>query len=220
MFIVQARPETVRSRELATDFTTFTLDDQGDVLVTGVAVGQRITSGRVFVLDSMADAARFEDGGILVARMTDPDWVPLMKRASAIVTDSGGRTSHAAIVSRELGIAAIVGSGNATTALTDGSTVTVSCAEGPQGHVYAGAMPWTETTVDLTELPPTHTQIMLNVADPEAAMRWWRLPARGVGLARGLRARRSARRRPRSRRARRTHAPGARELQWRVRARA
>ncbi len=184
MFIVQARPETVRSREGAADFTTFTLDGKGDVLVTGVAVGQRITSGRVFVLSSMAEAARFEDGGILVARMTDPDWVPLMKRASAIVTDSGGRTSHAAIVSRELGIAALVGSGNATTALTDGSMVTVSCAEGPQGHVYAGVIPWTETKVDLTALPPTHTQIMLNVADPEAAMRWGRLPARGVGLAR------------------------------------
>ena len=184
MFIVQARPETVRSREGAADFTTFTLDGKGDVLVTGVAVGQRITSGRVFMLSSMAEAARFEDGGILVAHMTDPDWVPLMKRASAIVTDSGGRTSHAAIVSRELGIAALVGSGNATTALTDGSMVTVSCAEGPQGHVYAGVIPWTETKVDLTALPPTHTQIMLNVADPEAAMRWWRLPARGVGLAR------------------------------------
>jgi pyruvate,water dikinase len=184
MFIVQARPETVRAREQAADFTTFTLDGKGDVLVTGVAVGQRITSGRVFVLGSMAEAARFEDGGVLVARMTDPDWVPLMKRASAIVTDSGGRTSHAAIVSRELGIAAIVGSGTATTALTDGSTVTVSCAEGPQGHVYSGAIPFSETKVDLTALPPTHTQIMLNVADPEAAMRWWRLPARGVGLAR------------------------------------
>ena len=184
MFIVQARPETVRARERAADFTTFTLDGTGDPLVTGVAVGQRITSGRVFVLGSMAEAVRFEDGGILVARMTDPDWVPLMKRASAIVTDAGGRTSHAAIVSRELGIAAIVGCGNATTALADGSTVTVSCAEGPQGRVYAGAIPWHETIVDLTALPPTRTQIMLNVADPEAAMRWWRLPARGVGLAR------------------------------------
>ena len=184
MFIVQARPETVRSREQAADFTTFTLDGTGDALIAGVAVGQRITSGRVFILESMADAARFEDGGVLVARMTDPDWVPLMKRASAIVIDAGGRTSHAAIVSRELGIAAIVGCGNATTALTDGSTVTVSCAEGPQGHVYAGVIPWHETKVDLTVLPPTHTQIMLNVADPEAAMRWWRLPARGVGLAR------------------------------------
>ena len=184
VFIVQARPETVRSREETASFTTFALDGKGEVLVTGVAVGQRITSGRVFVLESMADAERFQDGGVLVARMTDPDWLPLMKRASAIVTDAGGRTSHAAIVSRELGIAAIVGCGNATTVLTDGSTVTVSCADGPQGHVYAGAIPWHETKVDLTELPPTHTQVMLNVADPEAAMRWWRLPARGVGLAR------------------------------------
>ncbi len=184
MHIVQARPETVRARERDTSLTTFALDGSGDVLVRGVAVGQRITSGRVFVLESMADAARFEDGGILVARLTDPDWVPLMKRAAAIVTDAGGRTSHAAIVSRELGIAAIVGAGNATTALTDGATVTVSCAEGPEGHVYAGALPWRETQVDLTAMPDTKTQIMLNIADPEAAMRWWRLPARGVGLAR------------------------------------
>ncbi len=185
MFIVQARPETVRSQETAgSSMTTFALDGSGTLLTTGVAVGQRIASGRVFVLESMAEAARFEDGGVLVARMTDPDWVPLMKRASAIVTNAGGRTSHAAIVSRELGIAAIVGCGSATTALADGATVTVSCAEGPEGRVYEGAIPWREEQVDLTVLPETRTQIMLNIADPDAAMRWWRLPARGVGLAR------------------------------------
>lgn len=163
MSIVQARPETVRSQETAgSSMTTFALDGSGTLLTTGVAVGQRIASGRVFVLESMAEAARFEDGGVLVARITDPDWVPLMKRASAIVTNAGGRTSHAAIVSRELGFAAIAGCGTATTALADGATVTVSCAEGPEGR----------------------TQIMLNIADPDAAMRWWRLPARGVGFAR------------------------------------
>lgn len=184
MFIVQARPETVRAREQASTLTTFTLVGTGAVLVHGVAVGQRIASGRVFRLESMAEAARFEDGGILVARMTDPDWVPLMKRAAAIVTDAGGRTSHAAIVSRELGIAAIVGTGNAMQELVDGTTVTVSCAEGPVGSVYADAVPWRETKVDLSAIRETRTQIMLNVADPETAMRWWRLPTRGVGLAR------------------------------------
>ncbi len=184
LYIVQARPETVQARDTAATLTTYVLTGTGSALASGVAVGQRITSGRVFVLGSMAEADRFEDGGILVARMTDPDWVPLMKRASAIVTDAGGRTSHAAIVSRELGIAAIVGTGNATTAIPDGATVTVSCEEGPVGQVYDGAIPWREEHVDLTHLPETRTQIMLNIADPEAAMRWWRLPARGVGLAR------------------------------------
>jgi pyruvate,water dikinase len=184
LFIVQARPETVRSREDAATITTFALRDRGPVLTSGVAVGQRIASGRAFVLGSMADAARFEDGGILVARMTDPDWVPLMKRASAIVTDAGGRTSHAAIVSRELGIAALVGTGSATADVPDGETVTVSCAEGPVGHVYRGRLAWTEEHVALGALPETRTAIMLNIADPDAAMRWWRLPVRGVGLAR------------------------------------
>jgi len=184
LFIVQARPETVQARDDAASITTFALTGRGHALVSGVAVGQRITSGRVFVLSSMAEADRFEDGGILVARMTDPDWVPLMKRASAIVTDAGGRTSHAAIVSRELGIAALVGTGSATTDVPDGATVTVSCAEGPIGHVYDGQLAWTEEQVTLTALPATRTQVMLNIADPEAAMRWWRLPARGVGLAR------------------------------------
>ena len=182
--IVQARPETVKAREGAARLVTYTLTGSGAVLARGVAVGQRIAAGRAFVLESMADAARFEDGGVLVARMTDPDWVPLMKRASAIVTDAGGRTSHAAIVSRELGIAAIVGTGNATTAVADGASVTVCCAEGPEGRVYAGDLPWRVEQVDLTDLPETRTRVMLNIADPEAAMRWWQLPARGVGLAR------------------------------------
>lgn len=183
LYIVQARPETVRAREQSGDVSTFTLEGTGPVLVTGVAVGNRIASGRVFVLDSMRDAHRFEDGGILVARQTDPDWVPVMKRAAAIVTDTGGRTSHAAIVSRELGIAAIVGAAGATQAL-DGHTVTVSCAEGPEGRVYDGALPFRETHTDLAAMPETRTAIMLNVADPAMAMRWWRLPVRGIGLAR------------------------------------
>ena len=183
LHIVQARPETVRSHEGATDLSTFTLNGTGRALVTGVAVGQRIATGRVFVLESMREADTFEDGGILVARQTDPDWVPVMKRASAIVTDTGGRTSHAAIVSRELGIAAIVGTGNATSLLR-GRTVTVCCAEGPTGTVYDGVLPYREERLDLSAMPETRTAIMLNVADPAMAMRWWRLPVRGVGLAR------------------------------------
>lgn len=183
LHIVQARPETVRSHEGVTDVSTFTLEGHGPPLVTGVAVGQRIATGQVFVLESMREADRFEDGGILVARQTDPDWVPVMKRASAIVTDTGGRTSHAAIVSRELGIAAIVGTGNATTVLRN-HTVTVCCAEGPTGTVYDGVLPYREERLDLSAMPETRTAVMLNIADPAMAMRWWRLPVRGVGLAR------------------------------------
>jgi pyruvate,water dikinase len=183
MYIVQARPETVRARETAGTVSSFTLEGSGPVLVSGVAVGNRIASGRAIVLSGMHEAHVFEDGAILVARQTDPDWVPVMKRASAIVTDSGGRTSHAAIVSRELGIAAIVGATGAT-GLLNGRPVTVSCAEGPTGNVYDGALPFREDSLDLSNLPPTRTAIMLNVADPAMAMRWWRLPVRGIGLAR------------------------------------
>jgi len=183
MYIVQARPETVRAREAVGAVSSFTLEGSGPVLVSGVAVGNRIASGRASVLSGMHEAQRFEDGAILVARQTDPDWVPVMKRAAAIVTDTGGRTSHAAIVSRELGIAAIVGATDATARL-DGRTVTVSCAEGPTGNVYDGALSFREDSLDLSNLPETRTAIMLNVADPAMAMRWWRLPVRGIGLAR------------------------------------
>lgn len=183
LYIVQARPETVRSREQTSNVSTFTLEGTGPVLVTGVAVGSRIATGRAIVLSGMHEAHRFEEGAVLVARQTDPDWVPVMKRASAIVTDSGGRTSHAAIVSRELGIAAIVGATGATAVLND-RTVTVSCAEGQTGTVYEGALAYREDTLDLEAMPQTRTAIMLNVADPAMAMRWWRLPVRGIGLAR------------------------------------
>ena len=183
LYIVQARPETVRSREQTGSVSTFTLEGTGPALVRGVAVGSRIATGRAIALRSMAESDRFEDGAVLVAKQTDPDWVPVMKRASAVVTDSGGRTSHAAIVSRELGIAAIVGATGACD-LLDGHQVTVSCAEGPTGTVYDGVLPYREDTLDLTAMPTTRTAIMLNVADPAMAMRWWRLPVRGIGLAR------------------------------------
>jgi len=183
LYIVQARPETVRAREASTQVSTFTLLGTGPVLVSGVAVGSRIASGRAITLTGMHEAHRFEDGAVLVAKQTDPDWVPVMKRAAAIVTDSGGRTSHAAIVSRELGIAAIVGATGAS-AVLDGHTVTVSCAEGSTGTVYDGVLSFREDTLDLSSMPQTRTAIMLNVADPAMAMRWWRLPVRGIGLAR------------------------------------
>ena len=183
LHIVQARPETVRSRDDRGVLRTYTLERTGPRLVSGVAVGNRIASGTACVLHDIHEAARFPDGAILVARQTDPDWVPVMRRASAIVTDAGGRTSHAAIVSRELGLAAVVGAGTATQCL-DGRTVTVSCAEGPEGSVYEGALPFHATDVRVDALPSTKTALLLNIADPAIAMRWWALPVRGIGLAR------------------------------------
>ncbi len=184
LFIVQARPETVQSRREAGTLKTFRLTQQGHKLVTGLAVGDSIASGKVCKLDSAADIGRFRDGAVLVTRMTDPDWVPIMKKASAIVTDHGGRTSHAAIVSRELGLTAIVGAGDATRRLKDGQEVTVSCAEGDTGHVYEGIVAFEVRDIDIKEIPATRTRIMVNLANPSAAFRWWRLPADGVGLAR------------------------------------
>jgi pyruvate, water dikinase len=184
LWILQARPETVHGHSGGHTPTTYELTERSELLVTGVAVGNQVASGKVFVMDSMAEADRFEDGGILVTRVTDPDWMPLMKRAAGIVTDYGGRTSHAAIVSRELGITAIVGASHATRSLVDGSTVTVSCAEGSVGNVYAGALAFTKTAIDMEGLGEPPARIMLNVADPDAALRYWRLPVKGIGLAR------------------------------------
>jgi pyruvate, water dikinase len=184
LWIVQARPETVRSRETANTLTSYSLKQKGERLVTGVSVGQAIAAGRVQVIDSAADIGQFEEGGILVTSRTDPNWVPIMKRAAGIVTDHGGRTSHAAIVSRELGIGAVVGTGDATRVLEDGREVTISCAEGEEGYVYDGRLEFEREEIDLSDVPETDTRIMLNIAAPEAAMRWWRLPVRGVGLAR------------------------------------
>lgn len=184
LWILQARPETVHSHSSGHTPATYELKESGEVLITGVAVGSKIASGKTFVMESMAEADRFEDGGILVARITDPDWMPIMKRASGIVTDYGGRTSHAAIVSRELGIAAIVGTGHATKTLKDGEVVTLSCADGNTGSVYRGALAFNTMVTDLDGLKEPPTRIMLNVADPAAALKFWRLPTRGIGLAR------------------------------------
>ncbi|WP_245605410.1 phosphoenolpyruvate synthase [Roseicyclus elongatus] len=184
LFIVQARPETVQSRLEDAAMKSYTVKSPGKPLLTGLSVGSAAASGQVCLIESAADIDRFVDGGILVTGTTDPDWVPIMKRASAIVTDSGGRTSHAAIVSRELGLPAIVGTGNATFLLHDGQEVTVSCAEGSGGVVYDGLAEIEVETLHHDTIPDTRTRVMLNIANPSAAARWWRLPAAGVGLAR------------------------------------
>ena len=184
LHIVQARPETVQSRKAAGALESYRLLSKGKKLVTGLAIGSAIATGRICLIRSAQEISRFEDGAILVTETTDPDWVPIMKRAAAIVTDHGGRTSHAAIVSRELGLPAIVGTGDATEILHDGQDVTVSCAEGDQGFIYGGIGKFEVEQLSLDDIPATRTAIMLNLANPAAAFRWWRLPADGVGLAR------------------------------------
>ena len=184
LFIVQARPETVQSRRQASALKSYRVKSKGRTLVTGLSIGEAVTTGRVCLIESPRDIDRFVDGAILVTRTTDPDWVPIMRRAAAIVTDHGGRTSHAAIVSRELGLPAIVGTGNATEVLHSEQDVTVSCAEGELGFVYEGFADYEAQELDLAGIPETRTQVMLNLANPAAAFRWWRIPADGVGLAR------------------------------------
>ncbi|BCW84181.1 phosphoenolpyruvate synthase [Arthrobacter sp. NicSoilE8] len=184
LFMVQARPETVQAQRPLTSFRMYKLKESGTVLARGAAVGDAITTGKVSRILDARDLEDFIDGSILVTRVTDPDWVPIMKRAAGIVTDHGGPTSHAAIVSRELGVPAVVGTGNATLTLEQGAPVTLSCAEGEQGRVYEGALKFDVEEVDTGTLPAIRTQLMINMASPAAAMRWWRLPAAGVGLAR------------------------------------
>ncbi|MGE5409103.1 MAG: phosphoenolpyruvate synthase, partial [Syntrophothermus sp.] len=184
LFIVQARPETVQARREALALKTYELREKGPVVAEGLAIGDAIAAGPALRLHGPEEIDRFEDGAVLVTEITDPDWVPVMKRAAAIVTEHGGRTSHAAIVSRELGLPAIVGAVNVTEKVEDGQAVTVSCAEGDEGFLYDGLLAWDENEADLEGLPETRTDVMLNLADPAAAFRWWRLPAGGVGLAR------------------------------------
>ncbi len=184
VYIVQARPETVHFRAGAPALRSYTLSEKGDVVVTGTAVGSAIAQGKVFRVHSPAEIDRFEPGGILVTQRTDPDWGPILNRAGGVVTDQGSRTSHAAIVSRELGIPAVVGTGNAMEVLEDGDEVTLSCAEGDRGFVYRGLLPFETADEDLESLPETRTEIMMNLGNPAAALRWWPLPVRGIGLAR------------------------------------
>ena len=184
LFIVQARPETVQSRKEAGSLKTYTLKRKGERLLTGLAIGDAVAAGVVCRLKSPAEIGKFKNGAILVTETTDPDWMPIMKRAAAIITDHGGRTSHAAIVSRELGLPAIVGTGKATALLESGRDVTVSCAEGDMGYVYDGVGEFEVRDLALDNIAATRTRVMLNMANPAAAMRWWRLPADGIGLAR------------------------------------
>ncbi|WP_029561322.1 phosphoenolpyruvate synthase [Xanthomonas oryzae] len=185
LFIVQARPETVKSRSHATQIERFSLEAKdAKILVEGRAVGAKIGSGVARVVRSLDDMNRVQAGDVLIADMTDPDWEPVMKRASAIVTNRGGRTCHAAIIARELGVPAVVGSGNATDVLSDGQEVTVSCAEGDTGFIYEGLLPFERTTTDLGNMPPAPLKIMMNVANPERAFDFGQLPNAGIGLAR------------------------------------
>jgi pyruvate,water dikinase len=184
LYVVQARPETVRSRDDATVLEKFRLEQRGTVLSEGRAIGQRIGAGPARVVASAFEMERVKPGDVLVTDMTDPDWEPIMKRASAIVTNRGGRTCHAAIIARELGIPAIVGCGDATRKIVDEQAVTVSCAEGDTGFVYDGILPFQLIQTDLGSMPPAPLKIMLNVANPERAFDFAQLPNAGVGLAR------------------------------------
>lgn len=184
LFIVQARPETVHSRRTSPLFKTYTLGKRGDELIRGLSIGDAAVCGRVCIINSAKDMDSFVAGSILVTSATDPDWVPLMKKAAAIVTDHGGRTSHAAIVSRELGLPAIVGTGFATYVLHSGQDITVYCAGGDEGFVYEGLSDIQSQTVDLSHLHTSRTKVMLNLANPAAAYTWWRLPVDGIGLVR------------------------------------
>jgi pyruvate, water dikinase len=182
--VLQARPETVQSRRSATTQTRYRLSQRGKVLLEGRAIGQKIGRGPVRVLTSADQMTQFNAGEVLVADMTDPDWEPIMKRASAIVTNRGGRTCHAAIIARELGIPAVVGAGSATTKLADNREVTVSCAEGDTGFVYDGRLDFEVVETELSKMPPVDVGIMMNVGTPDQAFSFSQLPNDGVGLAR------------------------------------
>jgi pyruvate,water dikinase len=184
LFIVQARPETVHSQKQAGAFKTYRLKEKGKVLCQGLAIGEAIASGKAQVIRSISQIGKFKEGSFLVTQMTSPDWVPIMEKAAGIITDHGGRTSHAAIVSRELGLPALVGTGKATTSIKDGQEITLSCAEGEHGFVYAGSVPFDEEEISLEDIPKIKTQILMNIASPIGAFRWWRLPCQGIGLAR------------------------------------
>ncbi len=184
LFIVQARPETVQSQKVAASMKSYTLKDTGNRILTGLAIGEAIAAGEASVIKHVEDIGKFRDDTILVTEMTDPDWVPIMTRARGIITDHGGRTSHAAIVSRELGIPAVVGTGHATQIIKDGQKITLSCAEGNEGYIYDGILKYEASEVSLADIKETRTRIMMNIANPTAAFRWWRLPCNGIGLAR------------------------------------
>ncbi|MET0064988.1 MAG: phosphoenolpyruvate synthase [Candidatus Thiodiazotropha sp.] len=184
LYILQARPETVESRVDSATVERFQLEERGKVLAQGRAIGQRIGSGVAKIIGNASEMAKVEAGDVLITDMTDPDWEPVMKRASAIVTNRGGRTCHAAIIARELGIPAVVGCHDATETLQDGQQVTVSCAEGDDGFIYEGLLKYTVSQGDVIELPDPPAKIMMNVANPSRAFAFSRIPNAGIGLAR------------------------------------
>ena len=184
MYIVQARPETVFSQRRTATLEFFRMRGKGRLITRGKSVGSRVASGAARVIHSTQDLTTFKAGEVLVAPMTDPDWEPIMKRASAIVTDHGGRTCHAAIVSRELGLPCVVGTGNGSALIDPGQILTVSCAEGDEGKVYEGQIDFNREEVDVSTLPRPSTPVMLNVGNPETALLVAQLPSAGVGLAR------------------------------------
>lgn len=184
LFIVQARPETVKSREGSNVMERYLLKEKGDVICEGRSIGQRIGAGTVRIVNAISEMDKVQDGDVLVSDMTDPDWEPVMKRASAIITNRGGRTCHAAIIARELGVPAIVGCGNATELLTDGQSVTVSCAEGDTGFIYEGKLDFEIQNNSIDSMPELAFKVMMNVGNPDRAFGFAQIPNKGVGLAR------------------------------------
>lgn len=184
LYILQARPETVKSRDNKQILERYTLQQRGKVLAEGRSIGQRIGQGKARIIKDVSEMDRVQAGDVLISDMTDPDWEPVMKRASAIVTNRGGRTCHAAIIARELGIPAVVGCGDATKTIREGDEVTVCCAEGDSGYVYAGLLPYEQVHLDVEAMPELPMKIMLNVGNPERAFTFQSIPNSGVGLAR------------------------------------
>ena len=184
LFIVQARPETVRSQDDANKLKEYSLKSSGTIVTSGASVGNKIGQGKARVIKDVKGIRQFKKGEVLVTEMTDPDWEPIMKIAGAIVTNSGGRTCHAAIISRELGIPCVVGTKNATAKIKTGDNLTVSCAEGEVGHVYKGLLPYEIKETDLKKIKKPKTKIMMNIGNPEMAMAQSFIPNEGVGLAR------------------------------------
>lgn len=187
IYIVQARPETVHAQEKKCIYKTYTLRDhhaKKEVLVTGLSVGLHIATGKARIITSAKDMTKVQQGDIIVTKMTDPDWVPIMKKAAGIITDLGGRTCHAAIVSRELNTPAIVGTSTATKVIKDGQLVTIDCSQGAMGYVYKGILPFNVREIDCSKVPKAPTEIMVNIADPDNVLHISKLPVAGIGLAR------------------------------------
>jgi pyruvate,water dikinase len=184
LFIVQARPETIHSQKASNTYETYQLLEKGEFIVSGTAVGNKVGQGKANVIETAVEIAKFQEGEVLVTPMTDPDWEPVMKIAAAIVTNKGGRTCHAAIVSRELGIPCVIGTGNGDELIKTGQEITVSCCEGETGNVYGGRLKYKVETLNLDEIPKTKTKLMMNVGIPEQAFTQGMIPNEGVGLAR------------------------------------